>query len=145
MGTLATRALLPATAAGVAILGLTSPAFAATDDSFSIYTSNGCGAADYADYGPGAAGGGNNDDYVLVHDYCADGLGVKAYAWQNGEYLGSKYNGNTASGAAVVWDPFIDGNVKGGDTVGLKVCLSDGASASTVTKCESWTIKSADG
>jgi hypothetical protein len=52
------------------------------------------GFAQFQDYGPGAPGGGNNDDYIIVGDTCADGVGVKAWAWLDGVLLGSKYNGS---------------------------------------------------
>lgn len=124
----AARAVGVAAAAAAATVLLGSPAFATVDDSFYASTAGGCAVLDFVDYGPGAAGGGNNDDYLVIHDYCADGYGVRAYAWLNGAYLGSKWNGNGAAGDAVVWDPF--GNVQGGDTVGIKVCLANGSSGS---------------
>jgi hypothetical protein len=68
-------------------------------------TTDSCGAVDFVDYGPGAPGGGNNDDYAVVHDYCGDGHGVKAWAWLDGVLIGSQYNGNGLAGAPVIWDP----------------------------------------
>lgn len=120
-----------------------SPASAATNDSFFVTTTGlQCGAANFVDYGPGAAGGGNNDDYFTIKDQCSDGAGVKAYAWRNGRYLGSRYNGNGAL-STVVWDPL--GNVAGGESIGLKVCLSDGNNDPTPFLCAERTRTSADG
>jgi hypothetical protein len=56
---------------------VTSSAGAAENDSFAALTTDECGDANFIDYGPGAPGGGNNDDYVVIHDYCADGHGVQ--------------------------------------------------------------------
>jgi len=123
------RAVL-ATAVLPAIIALTpANAFAAVNDDFAARTTDGCGVANFIDYGPGAPGGGDNDDYVVVHDYCADSHGVQAFVWINGEYWGDKYNGNGAAGAAVVWDPFKaygPNNLSAGDAVTIKVCLVDG-------------------
>ena len=58
---------------------VTTSAGAAENDDFAAVTTDGCGVAQFKDYGPGAPGGGNNDDYVVIHDYCADGHGVIAY------------------------------------------------------------------
>ncbi|MFD8260102.1 hypothetical protein ACFV19_14445 [Streptomyces griseoluteus] len=109
----------------------------AADDSFGASTtdSGGCGVVDFIDYGPGAPGGGDNDDYLVIHDYCADGHGVEAYAWLDGAYLGKHYDGNGLDGAAVVWDPF--GNVQYGQTVGIKVCLVDGPDDTSPSYCSS--------
>lgn len=134
--------------AGAALL-LGSPAQAAINDSFGVGTTDrDCGrpggVANYVDYGPGAPGGGNNDDYVVIHDYCADGWGVAAWAWKNGSYLGGKQNRNGYAGNPVVWDPFTGtNNIHSGDNVGLKVCLfpSNGG----YYFCSSETHKSADG
>ncbi|MGW5742009.1 hypothetical protein [Amycolatopsis sp. NPDC003861] len=87
--------------------------------------------------GAGAPGGGNNDDYAVVHDYCGDGHGV---------LIGSKDNGNGLAKEPVVWDPFrAYGNVYAGDAVGLKVCLVDGNGDTTPAKCASKTHTSVDG
>jgi hypothetical protein len=79
------------------------------------------------------AHGTDGDDYIVIHDLCGDGHGVKAYAWIDGAYFGSMYNGNGLAGAPVIWDPFID--VVGGENVGLKVCLVDGNSDPTASSC----------
>jgi hypothetical protein len=104
-------------------------AFAAVNDDFAVKTTDACGVANFIDYGPGAAGGGNNDDYIVLHDYCSDSHGIQAFLWLNGEYWGDVYNGNGHAGAAVIWDPFkswSSDNVGAGDTVQIKVCLVDG-------------------
>ncbi len=140
--------LLVAAAAAVSVGVLAAgPAVASTDDGFAISTNDGpgCGVAEYVDYGAGASGGGDNDDYIVVHDFCSDGHGVEAYAWQNGTYLGDKYNGNGLAGAPVVWDPFSNGNVAPGDSVGLKVCLVDGPGNPIESTCYSETHFSVDG
>lgn len=119
---------------------------AAFDDSFTVSTTNGCGSVEFVDFGPGAAGGGDNDDYVVIHDLCSDGHGVKAWAWLNGTLLGSQYNGNGLAGAPVIWDPFKSvGNVGAGDAIGLEVCLVDGNSDPTPSGCGSLTRTSRDG
>jgi hypothetical protein len=92
--------LAAAVAALSCLLAPARPASASYDDSFSIFTTGWCAVADFVDYGPGVRGNGeSNDDYVVIRDYCADSHGVKAWAWQNGVPLGSKYNGNGAAGA----------------------------------------------
>ncbi|MBE8518894.1 hypothetical protein ILP97_15450 [Amycolatopsis sp. H6(2020)] len=147
MGRMLTRMMLvaPVLALGSAVLAAT-PASAAYDDSFTVSTTDGCGAVDFVDYGAGAPGGGNNDDYAVVHDYCGDGHGVKAWAWLDGVLIGSKYNGNGLAGDPVVWDPFAAyGNVIAGDSVGLKVCLVDGNGDTTPARCASKTRTSVDG
>ena len=133
-------------AISTATLVAQAPAQAAVDDSFSVYTTDGCGSVDFVDYCPGAPGGGDNDDYAVIHDYCGDGHGVKAWAWLNGVLIGAQFNGNGLSGAAVVWDPFRDyGNIYAGDSVGLKVCLVDGNADPTPFSCRSATRVSQDG
>jgi hypothetical protein len=137
--------VLAATGASVTLL-LANPAAAATDDSFGVSTTNACGAIDFVDFGPGAPGGGDNDDYVEIHDFCSDGHGVEGYAWLDGIYLGNTYNGNGLSGSAVVWDPFkAFGNVIPGDTVGIKVCLVDGPNDPSPSDCRSASHTSVDG
>ncbi|MFI8254967.1 hypothetical protein [Streptomyces filamentosus] len=123
----------------------TQAAVAATDDSFAVSTtSGGCGAVNFVDYGEGAPGGGANDDYLVIHDYCGDGRGVRAYAWIDDIYLGAKNNTNGLNGSAVVWDPFADyGNIIAGDRVGIKVCLFD--SAGTLSRCAEASRVSVDG
>lgn len=120
------RTLAVLAAVVTATVTFASPARAAYDDGFLLCTPEGVygACARFVDYGEGWPGGGNNDDYVVLHDYNPDGYGTKAYAWLNGRYLGWKYNGNGYAGDPVLWDPF--GNVIKGDYIGLKVCLSDG-------------------
>lgn len=112
---------------------------AAHDDSFTVHTidSGACGSVEFVDHGT------DGDDYLLIHDLCGDGHGVKAYAWLDGTYLGSMYNGNGLAGAPVTWDPF--GNVVGGQSIGLKVCLVDGNDDPTASSCGSATKTSVDG
>ncbi|HKS47833.1 MAG TPA: protein kinase [Amycolatopsis sp.] len=125
---------------GRTTVGQTAPAAnsprAPVDDSFTVSTTDGCGAVDFVDRG------GNNDD-VLVHDYCADRHGVKAYAWVDGTYLGAEYNGNGEAAAAVTWTPF--GKVIGGQRIGLKVCLVDGTDDPDPSRCGERTVTSVDG
>lgn len=138
------RALITSAAAIGSLLMVATPASAAWDDSFVVSTDDLCGRADFVDYGEGAPGGGNNDDYIVIHDYCSsDRLGVMAYAWRNGSYLGKRFNGNGAAGAPVVWDPF--GSVNAGEDVGLKVCLVNGAGDNTPTNCDEYTHEMVDG
>ena len=123
---------------------VTTSAGAAVNDDFNASTSDGCGVANFIDYGPGAPGGGNNDDYVVIHDYCADGHGVEVDVQMNDSgYVTSKYNGNGKSGAPVIWDPF--GNVAPGEKVELGVCLVDGPDDSTGIRCGIASRTSADG
>jgi len=125
---------------------VTTSAGAAENDDFAAVTTDGCGVAQFKDYGPGAPGGGNNDDYVVIHDYCADGHGVIAYlSWDNTGYWFNQYNGNGLAGAPVVWDPFLYGNVKAGQTVWLEVCLVDGWDDLTGSRCGEASHRSADG
>ena len=100
------------------------------DDSFEVPTTDGCGRADYVDFGPGdPSNPANNDDYIVIHDLCSDGHGVIAFATilRAGVTLdlGSKYNGNGFAGAPVIWDPFPSGNVAPGDAIELTACLID--------------------
>ncbi|GHH84679.1 hypothetical protein GCM10018793_49770 [Streptomyces sulfonofaciens] len=139
-----TTRLLTVTAAVVSTAVLAVGPARAAEDSTAITTPEGCGGLDYDDYGPGAAGGGDNDDYFVIHDYCGDYHGVKAWAWQNGTYLGGRYNGNGLAGAAVVWDPFKDDNVAPHDRIGMKVCLVDGDDGAPFA-CTSYTFTSIDG
>ncbi|HEY9473292.1 MAG TPA: hypothetical protein VIS06_05490, partial [Mycobacteriales bacterium] len=85
--------MLLVSAATAATLALASPASASVEDTFGVYTSDTCAVAVFVDYGPGAPGGGNNDDYVDIGDNCADSHGVRTWAWLNGVYLGSVYDG----------------------------------------------------
>ncbi|MFJ3762106.1 hypothetical protein [Streptomyces sp. NPDC090080] len=134
----ASRVLTAATAGACAVILATGPAMA---DGFEAHTidNSPCGGVggviDFVDYGPGAPGGGNNDDYTVIHDLCNDGHGVEGYAWLDGAYLGKHYDGNGYAGDPEVWDPF--GNFKGKHLVGIKVCLVDGASDTSPSYCGS--------
>ena len=123
-----------------------SPAFAsaaAYNDSFTSRTTNGgCGSVEFVDYGTWPSGAAH-DDYAVVHDLCSDGRGVKAYAWYNGSYVGSSFNGNGLAGVPVYWDPFP--NIVAGDVVALKVCLSNGPNDPNPYSCGSVTATSVDG
>ena len=122
----------------------------AVDDSFRIPTTDGCGRADFVDFGPGAPGNGeSNDDYVNIRDLCGDGHGTRAFArlFRGGSVfnLGSLYNGN-GNGSVIVWDPFLSfGNVQPNDVVELRVCLVDGPNDTTGARCGIATRSSADG
>lgn len=124
-------------------------AAAAIDDGFNVATGDGCGRADFVDFGPGAPGGGDNDDYIVIHDFCSDGHGVKVWAWLNGVSVNSdagRYNGNGLAGDPVIWDPFKPfGNVITGDSVRIKVCLVDSSTASSGLSCHETTRISQDG
>jgi hypothetical protein len=142
-----TVAKVLAVAAAAASMTITTaiPADASTNDNFSVGTYNtDCGQAGFVDYGLGAPGGGNNDDYVKIFDVCRDGHGVKAWAWIGSTLLGSAYDG-AGVGSTVIWDPFPSGNVAPGDLVGLKVCLVDGSNDPTPFDCESASHRSVDG
>lgn len=126
---------------------------AAFDDGFVVPTTDDCGRADFIDFGPGAAGGGDNDDYVEIHDFCSDGHGVIASGTLTkrttvGDLtfdLGSRYNGNGLNGNSVIWDPFKPlGNVDPNDTVVLKACLVDGPNGKPF-KCQVGIWTSIDG
>jgi hypothetical protein len=108
-------------------------------------TTDGCGVVSFIDYGAGESGG-DNDDYLVIRDYCADGHGVIAYVWVENVYLGSKYNCNGLAGAAVIWDPCkARGDVAEGERASISVCLVDGASDPTPSKCGVAGHGSADG
>jgi hypothetical protein len=81
------------------------------------------GFVQFQDYGDGAAGGGKNDDYLIVGDSCPNGDGVKAWAWVDGVAKGSMYNGNGAY-TNKIWDPL--GNLKDGASLGMKICSVSG-------------------
>jgi len=132
-----------AIAAVTGLWGTPAAAAPTDDDGFTVYTTDHmwCGSAEFVDYGPGAPGGGNNDDYVEVKDGCPDRVGVKAWAWLDGRLLGSKYVGPGIK--TVVWDPF--GNVRANQEVGLKVCKVSGNNDPTPTNCEAWSTVSNDG
>ncbi|MEV5019303.1 hypothetical protein ACIGW1_09545 [Streptomyces sp. NPDC053780] len=127
------------------ILFGTQTAVAGTNDSFTVSTTGGgCGSVEFVDYGPGAPGGGNNDDYLVIHDYCSDGKGVRAYAWTDNRYHGGKNNTNGLAGAPVVWDPYQgEWNVIANDKVGIKVCLFNSNNA--LSNCATASRKSVDG
>jgi hypothetical protein len=135
-----------------ALAATAGPAAASTDDGFMVYAGySDCpdqnvasmGTAEYIDYGKGAAGGGNNDDYIEISDLCSDRHGIQAWAWLNGTSLGTRYNGNGV-GKTVVWDPFPGGNVAPKQNVGLKVCIVDGINGNP-SRCEENTVQSVDG
>ena len=127
------RNLAAASAIGLGASLVIAPTAAfAYNDSFLVETTNGCGSAEFIDYGEGAPGGGNNDDYMVVHDYCADGRGVAAVVYLNGSYWASTYNSNGAAGAAKIWDPFQSWNeadLRAGDRIKVEVSLLENASS----------------
>jgi hypothetical protein len=142
-------------AAGLAVGG-TVPASAtapAYNDGFTVKTWDECGVATYVDYGPGAPGGGNNDDYVVIDDTCPDNLGVAVFAWlykpagaSGPGLLGGEYNRNGADGDVVVWDPFkAFGNVDADDWVELRVCLQRNLIVQDHSNCRSLAAISDDG
>ncbi|WP_156077262.1 hypothetical protein [Saccharothrix sp. NRRL B-16314] len=140
------RVLTMLTVTTAVVMLSVSPASAAYDDSFEVWTLDGCGSVEFVDYGEGAPGGGGNDDYAIVHDYCSDGHGVLAYAWVDIYALGTKYNGNGLAGAPVIWDPYaVRSNVFAGETIRLRVCLVDGASDPTPFRCDEDESVSVDG
>lgn len=141
--TMAKRTLLVGGSALALTAAVATPASAAVDDGFSASTADGCGVVTFIDYGPGAPGGGDNDDYLVVRDLCADGHGVRADAWLGAAYLGFSYDGNGQAGAAVIWDPF--GNVSPGQQVTIRACLVDGAGDTTGSLCGLASRVSADG
>ncbi|MEU8393506.1 hypothetical protein [Micromonospora sp. NPDC048842] len=143
---LARRVLLPLTVALTAILATSNPAAAAGNDDYTVYSGQGGGAVDFIDYGPGAAGGGNNDDYLVIRDIAADGHGVQVWAWLHGKYLGTKYNGNGAW-TSVIYDPYtiFPNNVAKGEVIGLKICLVDGKDNLIQPSCSSLDWPSIDG
>lgn len=112
-------------------------------DNFQLWTADHCGRADFVDNGPGAPGGGDNDDYIVIHDFCGDHHGVKAWAWINGVTVNGDvggYNGQGLAGDPVIWDPFKHGtatDLLAGDCLGVKVCLVDGSNDSTGVSCAS--------
>jgi hypothetical protein len=140
------RALVVAAALVSVTVLVTTSAGAAVNDDFAALTTDECGVANFIDYGPGAPGGGNNDDYVVIHDYCADGHGVQVYLEvdDNG-YWYRQYNGNGLAGAPVIWDPFLYGNVKAKQKVEIEVCLVDGINDLTPLRCGYASHRSADG
>jgi hypothetical protein len=118
--------------AGTAVLTFGTPAAAAASDTKAIATTSNCPEDDYLpyegfvqfqDYGEGAEGGGNNDDYLIVGDSCPNGDGVKAWAWVDGVAKGSMYNGNGAY-TNKIWDPL--GNLPDGASLGMKICSVSG-------------------
>ncbi|WP_143662126.1 hypothetical protein [Streptomyces glaucescens] len=124
---------------------LSLPPGAQVDDSFTVETLDGCGAADFVDHGEGAPGGGSNDDYIVLHDYCSDGHGTRVWLYypSTGNQYGSVYNGNGLAGEPVIWDPF--GNVVAGQVVALEVCLVDGRNDYSGALCGEGQRTSADG
>jgi hypothetical protein len=133
-----------------------SAAGASYDDSFSVGSDSsipkcitGGGYNMFVDHGPGAPGGGSNDDYVEIEDSCENGHGVKAWVWLNGvclEGCHGQYYGYGAWSGPMVWDPFKPyGNVRRGDVVGLKICNVDGDRDKTPTGCDTDQRESLDG
>ncbi|MGH3661582.1 MAG: hypothetical protein ACRDTQ_06960 [Micromonosporaceae bacterium] len=103
------------------VVGGTSQALAGENDYFNVTTGScmdGSGGsrawAEFMDYTAGY-----NDDYVRVIDKCADGNGVIAYAYKDGQLVGSRKN-QSGTDSYVYWDPY--GNINN-VWVGLKVCL----------------------
>jgi hypothetical protein len=74
------------------------------NDSFSVKTPNGCGSIEFVDYGDTPWG--KQDDFVIVHDLCGDGRGVRGYAtsWVPGQESSVStitcHNSNGLAGAA---------------------------------------------
>lgn len=114
-----------------------------TNDNFSVRTTDAKGGGDslFVDYGRFTPHGGKNDDFVQILDLEKDGYGVRAYAWVNGNYKGSKYN-SRGYGAYLNWDPV--GNVKPGQRVKIKVCLAAWSGAPN-QYCDSKTRTITDG
>jgi hypothetical protein len=154
-GSVLKRALLASAAgAAAAVLLGAGPASAAVDDNFSIATTEGynCGTVDFIDYGDEVPGiGPKNDDFLWINDNCADGRGVDAWAWltkagtSTATSLGRVHDGNGATGAPKVWDPFPGGDVKAGDSITIKVCSASGASDPNPTYCSTASHTSVDG
>jgi hypothetical protein len=88
----------------VGTLGLVTPAMAGYNDSFSVKTPNGCGSIEFVDYGDTPWG--KQDDFVIVHDLCGGGRGVRGYAtsWVPGQESSVStitcHNSNGLAGAA---------------------------------------------
>ncbi|MBB5874467.1 hypothetical protein F4553_007901 [Allocatelliglobosispora scoriae] len=130
-----TRLILAVATTAVMLLTTAGPAAASVDDSFGTSSNipSGCSNpntpaayAEFVDYGPGDPGNSaNNDDYVTLTDMCGDGVGVQVNVGLNGVWLGGKYNG-LGHGKTVYFDPFPNGNVKGGDGISLQVCSRNG-------------------
>lgn len=154
MARLTSRAVLSlaaVSATATAAVALMTPAAglaAPANDNYYVNTSASCvsgkagdgpysGYLRFVDYGPGAKGGGDNDDYFVLSDNCADSQGVKAWAWIDGKAVGDRYLGS-GDGSSVVWDPL--GNVKDGQNVGMKICQVDGNADPTPDWCQSVTI-----
>jgi len=123
-------------------------ASAAVDDQFWAFTTDGCGEIHFVDFGPGAPGGGNNDDYTEIYDNCYgsfdDGLGVRARAWVGSEYLGEQFN--FSGSATVIWDPFAArGNVAANEWIVLEVSLVSSRTDPTPEQLEIRSQRSVDG
>ncbi|WP_326561660.1 hypothetical protein [Micromonospora sp. NBC_01796] len=145
---LAMRVLLPLAAVLTAILASANPAAAAGNDDYTVYTGDSRlgGAVDFVDYGPGAPGGGNNDDYLVIRDLRGDGHGVQVWAWLHGKYLGTRYNGGGA-GSQLIYDPYsiFPNNVAANEVIGLKICLVDGENNLIQSSCSNLEWPSIDG
>jgi hypothetical protein len=124
---------------------------AAINDDFSLSTTDGCGRVDFVDFGPGEPGGGDNDDYLVIHDLCGDHHGVLVSAdLVTGDGVlfdfGDKYNGNGLAGDAIIWDPWHSiGNVVKDDVIELDICLSDGPTDPILPTCAAKHKTSKDG
>jgi hypothetical protein len=108
-------------------------------DNFVVSTTDGCGRIEFVKLTPGAP---ITNNYLVVHNLCGDNHGVKVWAWLNGAPLGSKSAG--LPNAPTIWAPFPSGTLAPGDAIGLKVCLSDGATSPTFSRCGSLTRTSLD-
>jgi hypothetical protein len=128
----AIRTAMVAAAAAMSAVLLMPTAAHAVNDSFWVYTSDGCGALEFVDNGT-YSDGSTNDDFFKVHDYCTDGHGVLGIVVLNDESRATKYNGLGYAGPPVYWDPF--GNILTNERVYMEVCLVDGGSDQTGDKC----------
>jgi hypothetical protein len=149
-GAIDTRLTLLTLIGSAALAGGCSEVLAALpthDDGFVVRTTDPreCGSVAFVDEAAGSdpGGGTSGNDHVVIRDLCGDGHGVRAYAWLDGDYEGSMYDGNGSAGEPVVWEPFL--GVGAGQRVELKVCLVDGANDTTASNCGTATQTSIDG
>ncbi|WP_433124880.1 hypothetical protein ACQPWW_20945 [Micromonospora sp. CA-240977] len=142
--------LLPVAAALTVVLAQANPAAAGNDD-FEVWTNYDrygfAGIVRFVDYGPGAPGGGNNDDYLEIYDNHPDGHGVQVWAWLHGKYLDTKYHGAGSTNNPVYFDPYaiFPKNVAAGERIGVKICLVDGINNLIEDSCGSFEWQSIDG
>jgi hypothetical protein len=132
-----------ATAAFAAVV-LVAPAraSAAVNESYEHFNSDRCASIEFVD--SGTMDGRTNDDFYLIHDYCADSHGVRAYVkgiqldefGNPDSFSTSRYSGNGLAGPPLAWDPV--GNLIPGEFVETRVCLVDGASDTTPFRCSGW-------